>query len=144
MRVFKNLFGDGSKIHTDEVVVGLQGDYKTLTEKLSEPVYPADALKTLRSIGAFNINANGAIQSGPSRPSHINDITETGLYYLEGGVSGKPTSHNMYFIIICANNGHTVQIGTSTNVSDGSLYMRKGTMSGGTMSWGAWLSVEFQ
>lgn len=36
MKVFKNLFGDGSKIHADEIVVGNESDYNAISNIISE------------------------------------------------------------------------------------------------------------
>ena len=35
MRVFKNLFGDGSKIHADEIIVGSKGSHQLLSDKFA-------------------------------------------------------------------------------------------------------------
>lgn len=85
MRVFKNLFGDGSKIHADEIALKQSGTARTLTDVLgsflvSSFSVPASSSKTLMYSGdtrfAFLLILQGGIAQG------------YGAYILQGYGSG--------------------------------------------------------
>lgn len=47
MKIFKNLFGNNSKIHASEVVTGTQDDYKTVEEFMNIPPLALKKVDTL-------------------------------------------------------------------------------------------------
>ena len=82
MKVFKNLFGDGSKIHADEIVVGNENNNKTLTNKLKE----YDELTVTNS-------------NGPTTGTKTITLPNNGLFLLMVSVGASSSSNiGIYFI----------------------------------------------
>lgn len=79
-----------------------------------------------------------------STGSDMNKLNYTGLYYILSNTPNAPFTGNGYVLVIGSYAGHCVQIATNTYTSDYTLYMRKGTASGGVVtSWGEWKQISF-
>lgn len=136
MKVFKNLFGDGSKINAGEIVIKNKGEIDTLEEISDRSLLQYSSLKEITKFAPESyMNRYHAIQI--SGEFDMNDVVYSGLYYVVANdARNTPTNANGYLLVISAHAGHCVQMYMTTSRTDYNIYLRKYISGSGWGDWG--------